>query len=159
MAKIKCLILSTLGKDLEESIFLSDMPENTGYQVSTEIVEKWTKMREVRSQVLKALEEARQKGLIGSSLEAKVIFKTSEPKMKEFLNSTLNLWPEAAIISQVALADGPADRLDIVVEHAEGSKCPSCWQWKQDIGKDSKYPDLCAHCAKVLEEEKISVPV
>jgi isoleucyl-tRNA synthetase len=135
------------------------MPENTGHKVSAEIVEKWTKMREIRSQVLKALEEARQKGLIGSSLEAKVVFKTSEPKMKEFLTKTLNLWPEASIVSQVALADGPADTLEIAIEHAEGAKCPRCWQWKQDIGTDSKYPDLCSRCAKVLEEEKISVPV
>ena len=135
------------------------MPENTGYKVSNEIVEKWTKMREIRSQVLKALEEARQKGLIGSSLEAKVVFKTSEPKMKEFLTNTLNLWPEASIVSQVALTEGLADKLDIVIEHAEGSKCPRCWQWKQDIGADSKHSDLCARCAQVLEEEKISVPV
>ncbi len=148
-----------LGKNLEESIFLSDMPENTGYQVSSEIVEKWTKMREIRSQVLKALEEARQKGLIGSSLEAKVVFKTSEPTLKVFLTNTLNLWPEAAIVSQVTLTDGANDKLDIVIEHAEGSKCPRCWQWRTDIGKDSKYPDLCSRCAKVLEEEKISVPV
>lgn len=148
-----------LGTILEESIFLSDMPENAGCQVSSEIVEKWTKMREIRSQVLKSLEEARQKGLIGSSLEAKVVFKTSEPKLKEFLTDTLSLWSEAAIVSQVELKEGANDKLEIVIEHAQGSKCPRCWQWKQDIGTNSNHPDLCARCAKVLEEEKISVPV
>ena len=148
-----------LGTTLEESIFLSDMPENAGCQVSSEIVEKWTKMREIRSQVLKSLEEARQKGLIGSSLEAKVVFKTSEPKLKEFLTDTLSLWSEAAIVSQVELKEGANDKLEIVIEHAQGSKCPRCWQWKQDIGTNSNHPDLCARCAKVLEEEKISVPV
>ena len=76
--------------------------------------------------------------------------------LKEFLQETKDLWPEIAIVSAVEIADG-ADELSVSCEHAAGHKCARCWQWKEDVGSNTQYADLCARCAEVLEKEHIQV--
>ena len=151
------LLKTKAGAGLPASIFLSDMPCNSSMVPNVKLEEKWNKIRDVRDLVQKELETARQKGIIGASLEAKVIFKTSSPEMKQFLQETKALWPEIAIVSAVDVQDG-ADELTIEAVHAPGTKCPRCWQWKEDIGADPKHTDLCARCAAVLEREGLTVP-
>jgi isoleucyl-tRNA synthetase len=146
------------GKDLEESIFLTAFPAEVYYQAPAEIDAKWNKIREIRSRVLKSLEEARQQGLIGAPLEAAIIFNSSNAETKEFLKQTLPVWPEAAIVSSVSVAEEEGkEELEIKVEHAKGQKCPRCWQWKEDIGANVRHADLCGRCAEVLEKEHIHV--
>lgn len=148
------------GAGLEESIFLSDMPQGASFVASKEVEDKWDRIREIRGAVLKSLEEARQQGLIGAPLEAKIIFNSNDAETKAFLKETLPLWPEVAIVSQTEISEEEGqEKLGVKVEHAEGQKCPRCWQWRKDIGQNGKYSDLCGRCAKVLEEEKINVDV
>ena len=148
------------GAGLEESIFLSDMPQGASFAASKEVEDKWNRIREIRGSVLKSLEEARQQGLIGAPLEAKIIFNSNDAETKAFLKSTLPLWPEVAIVSQAEVSEEEGkEKLEVKVAHAEGQKCPRCWQWRKDIGQNGKYSDLCGRCAKVLEEEKINVDV
>jgi isoleucyl-tRNA synthetase len=148
------------GKELEESIFLSVFPAAVYFKAGKEVEEKWDKIREIRAVVLKALEEARRKGLIGAPLEASVTFNSSDNETKEFLKATLPVWPETAIVSAVYVAGAEGkEKLEVKVEHAPGAKCQRCWQWKQDIGSNARYSDICGRCAGVLEEENINVPV
>ncbi|NLO90834.1 MAG: isoleucine--tRNA ligase [Elusimicrobia bacterium] len=136
----------------EKSVFLEDFPPENGYEVSAEISERWTKIRQLREQALKALEEARQKGTIGSSLEAKVTFRPATPELQEFFRQTEQFWPAVLIVSQASVEPAPqgGPELDISVSHADGAKCPRCWQWRTDIGKDNGHPDICSRCAKAL---------
>jgi isoleucyl-tRNA synthetase len=146
------------GKELEESVFLSLFPKEVSYRAPAEIENKWDKIRELRPAVLKALEDARQAGLIGAPLEASVTFNSSDKETKEFLKATLPLWPEVAIVSQVYVSDEESgEKLEVKVEHAKGQKCSRCWQWKEDVGGDKKHADICARCAEVLEKENINV--
>jgi isoleucyl-tRNA synthetase len=147
---------TSLGRDLPQSIFLSNMPVNASLIPQVKLEEKWNQIRRVRETVQKTLEEARQKGVIGSSLEAKVIFKTADANMKAFLEETKNLWPEIAIVSAVEIADG-TDTLTVEAVHASGVKCARCWQWREDVGSDAKHGDICARCAEVLAKEGLVV--
>ena len=132
-----------LGTYLEESVFLGDMPTKASYTCPEDILTRWQKINEIRPQVLKALEEARQKGLIGAPLEAKVIFNSSETETKEFLKQSLPIWPEVAIVSQAEVCEEEGkETLEIKVEHAAGTKCARCWQWYENIGQNPEYPDL-----------------
>lgn len=140
------------GRELPQSVFLSDMPRNASMLCNVKLEEKWNKIRDVRDLVQKTLEETRQKGIIGSSLEAELTFKTNNPDMKKFLEETQTLWPEIAIVSSVKVEDG-TEELEISAAHAKGVKCSRCWQWKEDVGSDAKHADLCARCAGVLETE------
>ncbi|MDR0291626.1 MAG: isoleucine--tRNA ligase [Elusimicrobium sp.] len=145
------------GADLEESVFLSLFPKNASVRSDAALEDKWNKIRKTREIVLKALEDARTANLIGSSLEAKIIFKTSSARELKFLEENKALWAEIAIVSAVEIVNAGGDELVVVVEHAHGAKCPRCWQWKEDIGSNAKHADICARCAGVLETEGIKI--
>ncbi|MBO7190939.1 MAG: class I tRNA ligase family protein, partial [Elusimicrobiaceae bacterium] len=146
---------TALGRTLPQSVFLSGMPANASLVPDVKLEEKWNRIRQVRELVQKTLEEARQKGVIGSSLEAKVIFKTSDENTQKFLQDTQNLWPEIAIVSAVEIAEGPTE-LSVEVVHAPGTKCARCWQWKEDVGTHA-HKDICGRCEEVLQREGIVV--
>jgi isoleucyl-tRNA synthetase len=54
------------------SVFLSQIPEPDDAAIDPELAEKWDRIFKERGEVLKALEEARNLGIIGHSLDAKV---------------------------------------------------------------------------------------
>ena len=145
------------GAGLPASIFLSDMPQHASLTADNALEEKWNKIRQIREDVQKALEETRQKGIIGSSLEAKVVFKTNDAKTKAFLQENASLWSEIFIVSCVEITDGSMP-LEVAVEHAEGQKCARCWQWKKEVGAEGRaHSDLCDRCVEVLQREGLSV--
>lgn len=146
------------GQGLSKSIFLSDMPQHASLKADPALEEKWNQIRRIREEVQKALENTRQQGVIGSSLEAKVTLKTNDANMQQFLADNAALWPEIFIVSAVEVAAGNA-ALEVAVVHAEGQKCARCWQWKTEVGQPGRaHSDLCDRCAAVLEREGLSVP-
>ena len=146
------------GQGLAKSIFLSDMPQHASLKADKALEEKWNQIRRIREEVQKALENTRQQGVIGSSLEAKVTLKTNDAKMQQFLTDNAALWPEIFIVSAVEVAAGNA-ALEVAVAHAEGQKCARCWQWKTEVGQPGRaHSDLCDRCAAVLEREGLTVP-
>ncbi len=145
---------TALGRELAQSIFLTNMPANSSFIPDVRLEKKWNEIRRIREGVQKFLEEAREKKIIGSSLEAKVIFSTCDPSTRAFLEETKALWPEIAIVSQVEIKDGK-DPLFVEIVHATGHKCARCWQWKDEVGTLGE-GDLCARCAEVLAHENIS---
>lgn len=146
------------GQGLAKSIFLSDMPQHASLKADPALEEKWNQIRRIREEVQKALENTRQQGVIGSSLEAKVTLKTNDANMQQFLADNAALWPEIFIVSAVEVAAGN-DALEVAVAHAEGQKCARCWQWKTEVGQPGRaHSDLCDRCAAVLEREGLSVP-
>lgn len=149
---------TALGRELPQSIFLSNMPRNASLIPDVKLEEKWNEIRRVRELVQKTLESARQNGIIGSSLEACIVFKTNDDSTREFLTSTKTLWPEIAIVSDVRIENG-SEKLTIEAEHAKGQKCARCWQWKEDVGTHVTHSDVCARCAEVLEREGLSAAI
>ncbi len=147
---------TALGRELPQSIFLSNMPCNASFIPDERLETKWNEIRRIREGVQKFLEEARAQKIIGSSLEAKVIFSTNDAGTKSFLEETKELWPEIAIVSQVEIKDGK-DPLFVEVTHATGHKCARCWQWKDEVGTLAPHHDICQRCADVLSAENITV--
>ena len=64
----------------EKSVFLSSL--NATGKIDKKLEEKWGKILGLREAVQKALEGARQKGIIGSSLEAEVILYAKDSYLK-----------------------------------------------------------------------------
>jgi isoleucyl-tRNA synthetase len=116
---------------------------------------------ELRPFVLKALEEQRRGGLIGSSLEARVIFETASDRDYAYLNSHSDIIHTVFIVSQVEIKrvevvgqpiNEQYSKTSITVEKALGEKCSRCWNYKTDVGSVGEHPLLCASCAKVVKE-------
>ena len=146
---------TALGRTLEQSIFLSDMPRNASLIPQVRLEEKWNEIRRIREGVQKFLESAREQKIIGSSLEARVTFSTNDPSTQAFLEETKDLWAEILIVSQVEIKEG-TEPLFVEITHATGTKCARCWQWKEDVGTHT-HTDICGRCEEVLAREGLTV--
>ena len=146
-------------KEPEDYVQLANMPKVEGYANHDELLENWGKFMNLRNDVLKALEDARNKKLIGKSFEAAVtIYPDKETKaMLDDLDADFR---QILTASKLTIADGEApedaeklNNASIVVEHAEGEVCPRCRMIRTDIGEDPKLPKLCGRCAKIVEAD------
>jgi len=125
------------------------------------IKEKFASLVALRPHVLKALEEKRRAGDIGSSLAAKVIFKTASPRDLQYLKEKAEILPAVFIVSQVEITEtkeisqGLSDefaKTEIMIQKADGPKCSRCWNYKTDVGQDHEHQTLCQRCATIVKE-------
>ena len=110
----------------------------------------WDRLMQVRGDVLKSLESARNGKLIGAPLEAHVHLSAGGdlyPLLREYAREL----PSLFIVSQVSVEEGGAG-LSVRVERAAGAKCARCWKYTEDVGSDPALPTVCAPCAGVVEE-------
>jgi len=114
----------------------------------------------LRPFVMKALEDKRAAGEIGSSLEAKVIFQSNSPRDVRYLKDHMADLPSAFIVSQVELQETDAvegligdmfSQTGIKIGKADGQKCERCWNYRQ-LGGHSHYATLCDRCAQVVQK-------
>ncbi|MDD5465881.1 MAG: isoleucine--tRNA ligase [Candidatus Omnitrophica bacterium] len=103
-------------------------------------------------QAAKALEELRSKGQVGSSFDAQINILTKTQDRYTFLQSFRGQLCEIFKVSgvEVTLDKENSEDLSIKVAKAEGSKCPRCWNYSQEIGKDKEHPLLCGNCLAAL---------
>ncbi len=92
------------------SVFLSSMPKPNARLADQKLVDKWDRIFRERSEVLKALEQARTAGIIGHSLDAKVVLHNQNGSQQSPLlgmaSSDLKKLEDLLIVSQIeAMAD------------------------------------------------------
>jgi isoleucyl-tRNA synthetase len=168
MVKLMAPILSFTAEEVwqymsegDESIHLQDMPEVNLAWVDDDLDECWSRMIEVRGEILKRLELARKEKLIGHSLDALVqVFAAGETYelIEQFedqlasicIVSEAELFGDETPIPDDAFASDTIENLNIRVAKAYGEKCPRCWQFRTTIGEDAAHPDICAQCAAAL---------
>jgi isoleucyl-tRNA synthetase len=155
------LMTKRSGHGTAVSVHLLDWPEIESGWRSAQVEEEFASLMELRPFVLKALEEKRREGEIGSSLEARVIFETASDRDEEYLRKHSGILHTVFIVSQVEIrrvdevAQSVNERFSktaIKVEKALGEKCSRCWNYKVDVGSDAQHPALCASCAKVVKD-------
>jgi isoleucyl-tRNA synthetase len=135
------------------SIHLEEWPSDRyGEWYDASLNEKWASLAAVREEVLKKLEEKRQAGDIGSSLEAHVTLTVSDEKLAAVLAETKEYLRYIFIVSGVEVAGGApgnagAAPLAIAIRKAEGAKCERCWNYSVKVGSFEGHPTLCERCA------------
>ncbi|MBK5445827.1 isoleucine--tRNA ligase [Peribacillus sp. TH24] len=148
----------------EESVQLTLMPEAISIDNAEAIEEKWTAFMDVRDNVLKALEEARNQKVIGKSLNAKVMVYVNE-ETKNLLDSIEESFEQLFIVSEfviagdVASAPAEAVKLEdiaILVTKAEGETCERCWNVSKEVGQVEEHSTLCPRCATVVKEHYVN---
>ena len=99
--------------------------------------------------------------VIGKSLEAKVtLYGASE--LGQHIGHSAEELAAIFIVSKVEFAaEGEGSyhgmvpflpNLSITIAKADGALCPRCWVHSDTVGSDPKHPELCARCAKILNE-------
>ena len=118
--------------------------------------EDWNTLLAVRTDVLKALEEARQSKLIGgANLEAQVTVTAAEPVLsvlERFQDRLRYLFIVSSVALQPAASGNGTGGVSVQVSKAEGKKCDRCWNYSTHVGEDPVYPTVCERCSAVLKE-------
>jgi isoleucyl-tRNA synthetase len=151
--------------------YLHTVPLDLFHAVGTKIVDKtvffeqyeelWMQLKKMRSTILKAIEPLREQGIIKHSLEAKVMLVFNQKSnffllFKQLIANTQALMEafiaEFTIVSQVQILTQEQgdntlkEEYIITVAHADGTKCPRCWQWQISNHEDK----LCPRCQTIV---------
>jgi isoleucyl-tRNA synthetase len=139
------------------SVQLADLPKPDSSQFNAEKEQLWGQFIELREDIFKALEQARQDKLIGNSLSACVHVYPNESAYN--LLQSFDHLDTLFIVSQVKVyAPGTAYPVTAVafkncavnVTVADGEKCERCWIVTTDIGHHPEHSTTCKRCAEVL---------
>ena len=114
------------------------------------LMHRWARIRELRSQVQGALEEARSSGQIGSSLAAAVEVRVEgdDFTLLDSLGDDLRL----VLITSEAQVTQVADLQEekVLVTPSRHPKCDRCWHYRADVGVDPARPTICGRCMSNL---------
>jgi len=146
------------------SVFEAGLPAVDAALVDEALAARWELLLAARTVVTKALEEARQAGVIGHSLDARVRL-VPNARLRALLAAQAAELPALFIVSQVELADelgdavatASSDDLAVVVESARGAKCGRCWNFSEAVGRDADHPDLCERCLPVVRALPVAI--
>jgi isoleucyl-tRNA synthetase len=111
------------------------------------LLAKWQRIRAVREGVNKEIEALREKGQVGSSLQAEVT--VAAPADEHALLASLGDDLKFVFITSAATAQ-PADTLAVQVRPSAATKCERCWHWRDDVGSDPEHPLICGRCVSNL---------
>ena len=175
MAPILAYTAEEIGKHLlgEEdlvSIYLAMWPEEKEkWNLSRSKELEWIELINLRKVILYAIEEAREKKVIGNSLEARLILHP-ESLSGSLFNKYNHIFAELFIVSQVEISSQDWEgewrqysgysnlghrvekRVKVKVKPARGSKCKRCWKWSEAVGKDEIHPSLCPRCVEIVKQ-------
>lgn len=132
----------------EENMYLENMPKYVELG-NEDILVKYEKFMDVRVNVLKALEEARNNKVIGKSFNAKLIIypNTETKELLESLNANLG---QMFIVSQFEIKTGEGEfkfpNLSIDILKADGETCDRCWQVVDHVNEG-----ICDRCTEVIK--------
>lgn len=121
-----------------ESIHLASWVELKPEYIDNDLEEKWNKIYHLRREINKKIEEKRQNGEIGLSLDARVLLNVQNDEynfLKEY-----SLWDtsDMFLVSQVEytdeiLEDTEIQGITVKIEKALGVKCERCWKYSTEI--------------------------
>ncbi|MDD5454908.1 MAG: class I tRNA ligase family protein, partial [Candidatus Ratteibacteria bacterium] len=129
----------------EKSVFLTNLPKEQ--KIDEALEQKWQKIFALREIVQKSLEEARQNGMIGGSLEAEVVLYAQDSYLKSLGVSKEDL-ATIFIVSSVEIAPSKGKELTAEIKKAPGEKCARCWKWDKNTDTTSQ---LCPRCDTILK--------
>ncbi|MBN2343282.1 MAG: isoleucine--tRNA ligase [Deltaproteobacteria bacterium] len=140
------------GRDsAAESVFLSGFPTADEAWKNEELLERWSRLREVRREVTKVLEEMRRDGKIGNALQANVEVTASSTTYDLLAEMGDEMLTDVFLVSKCTLTRGTGETT-VEAKANEEEKCPRCWRMGHGVGSDSERPELCGRCAEVVRE-------
>ena len=128
-----------------DSIFLEEYAEIGS--PDTALLAKWNRIREIRDAANKEIEALREKGQVGSSLQANLVISAAaeDHRLLAGLGEDLKF---VFIASAVRLQRGEA--LAVQALPSADAKCERCWHWRADVGADAAHPTICGRCVSNL---------
>jgi isoleucyl-tRNA synthetase len=144
----------------EESVHMALFPAKADLDAWTDpdLLERWTKLTDLREQVLAHIEPLRRNKEIGSSLQARVVLSATAAELALLERYAADL-PMLFIVSEVELRPLPADVSErseapprVTIERARGTKCERCWRYVPSVSSDPALAGLCDRCQEALAQ-------
>jgi isoleucyl-tRNA synthetase len=135
----------------EPSVHIATFPRDVTRLVDERLDEEWAKLLDVRDEVNRALESARQGKVIGTSLAAHVALTAGGDAAALLARHEADL-PMLFIVSQVSLDATAREGVGVSVTRAEGQKCDRCWRVLPELSRQPEVPGLCARCVDALPQ-------
>ena len=142
-----------------ESVLFNDMPgDNAAFALDAAAKDRWAKLVSLRDAVNKALENARNAGVLKKAQDTDVTLSVSESDAAFLAGVDL---ASLCIVSKVTVTTGAVEGeksedclipCTIAVALDESPKCPRCWNHSEHIGADGHHAELCDRCAAVVGE-------
>ncbi|MDR1472907.1 MAG: isoleucine--tRNA ligase [Synergistaceae bacterium] len=142
---------------LPESVHLAFWPEPPSDGLDEGIRLRWERVVEARGAVLRALESARSRGVIGHALDASVWAEFGEEWGDLAASVPDGDWETISIVSSFrkVTSEEPADvtyrdeatGIVVGVSKSPDGKCPRCWKRRPEVGAR----EVCGRCADALE--------
>ncbi|MEJ2143056.1 MAG: isoleucine--tRNA ligase [Gammaproteobacteria bacterium] len=149
-----------------KSVFLNtwyELPKMHAIEDVAASMQYWKQIMEVRDAVNKELEALRVAGGIGSGLDAEVGIYCG----REIHDLLATLGDELRFVlitsyARIYLAGEPPneaahytltsnDEIWVSVSPSEHAKCVRCWHHREDVGSNSKHPELCGRCVENVD--------
>jgi isoleucyl-tRNA synthetase len=116
---------------------------------ASELIKKWQRIREIRSEITKAIEIEREAGKIGSSLQAELVIQLNSADF-ELMNSIGADLRFVTITSKAEILESKENGISVTVKPSAYQKCARCWHHTSDVGSHTEHPDLCGRCISNL---------
>ncbi|QDP02047.1 isoleucine--tRNA ligase [Thalassotalea sp. PS06] len=155
-------IWQALPGERDEFVFTGEW--FTGLQALPESTEMnneyWQTLLAVRTEVNKALEQARRDEVVGATLQADVTLYADAALASKLqaMGDELRfvLITSKATVSEVVGAPQDAletevDGLWLSIKASSGKKCERCWHYTDDVGTHAEHSDLCGRCITNVE--------
>jgi len=146
-----------LPGEREASVHLAEFPLAADLDAwrNGPLVARWKQLIDVRDAVNAALEAKRQDKTIGTSLGASILVRAGG-ETAQLLASMRDELAMLFIVSNATLdTSGPADGpVEVIVEKAQGDKCPRCWRI---VPSTDQATGLCDRCSAALRPQADAV--
>lgn len=122
-------------KDKESVLLTSWIKVNEEY-IDDKLEEKWRKLSVLRKEVNKKIEELRQNGVIGLSLDARVVLNIKNPEYEFVIEYSDWDLSDIFLVSQIEYSNEELDKTEIEgisvkIVRALGEKCQRCWKYSE----------------------------
>ena len=151
LVRVMAPILSFTAEELwrlftgksDDSVFFQTWHELPRPVDGGALLEKWTRLRELRDPVRKSIEALRAEGKVGSSLQAEVDFYAAG-KDHDLLAS---LGEELRFLMLTSAARVHSGEPSVKVVSSSNAKCERCWHYTADVSDEG----LCGRCRSNLQ--------
>ena len=130
------------------SVHLGQFPEDLGKWRNRDAHNRMSQAIDLRNSVMQEIEKARQKKLIGNSLEADVVLCGPPDGLIFSWAGFERELEEIFIVSSVRLAEAVEPRVEVTKTPYQ--KCARCWRHRATVGTSKAHPDLCDRCESVV---------
>ena len=137
------------------SIHLAEFPTVQEAWLDKSLLERWARLLEVREEVNRAVEHAKNEKRIPNPQSAKVVLRAPNPLYALLCSYPTPATPDNLLarvfgVSQAEVMPAEGDALQVTVSPAPGTKCARCWLVLPEVGTLPNHPDLCQRCATVV---------